>query len=84
LQIVFVTSVALIMLAANSPQDLVGLQRDDEIGQQRITRGDVVESPPPPPYIPRVGMRIHPEGESCFDIGRVLVLNDSPARAGRT
>ena len=25
-------------------------------------------------------MSIHPEGKSCSDIGRVLVLNDPPGR----
>jgi len=27
---------------------------------------------------------IQPEGQSCFDIGRVLVLNDPPVRGGGT
>jgi hypothetical protein len=27
----------------------------------------------------RLGMSIHPEGDSCFDLGQVLVLNDLPA-----
>jgi len=35
-----------------------------------------VESPLPPP---RVCMSIHFEERSCFDLGRVLVLNDPPA-----
>jgi len=26
-------------------------------------------------------MSIHPEGKPCFDVGRVLVLNDSPAHS---
>jgi len=34
-----------------------------------------VESPPP-----RVSMSIHTQGSSCSDLGRVLVLNDPPAR----
>ena len=36
-----------------------------------------VDSPPPPP---RVCMSIHPESRACSVIGRVLVLNDPPAR----
>jgi hypothetical protein len=34
--------------------------------------------PPAPPYSLWVCMSIHPEGESCSDLGRVLVLNDPP------
>jgi len=41
-----------------------------------------VESPPtPPPPCPYV--RIHSEGESCSDLGRVRVLNDPSTRALR-
>jgi len=41
------------------------------------------ESSPPPPHAPRVCMRNLTEGESCSDLGRVLVLNDPPIRAPR-
>jgi hypothetical protein len=35
---------------------------------------DIDPAPPPP----RVCMRISPQGKSCFDLGRMLVLNDPP------
>jgi len=38
-----------------------------------------VDYPPSLPCIPRVCTRIHPEGKSCSDLGRVLVLNDPNA-----
>ena len=42
-----------------------------------------VASPPPPhpPYTMRVFVSVHPEGKSCSDLGRVLVVNDPTAWA---
>jgi len=37
-----------------------------------------IESPPPPPL--HVCTSIQPEGQSSSDLGRVLALNDPPAR----
>jgi len=31
-----------------------------------------------PPHPPHVYLSIHPAGESCSDLGRVLVLDDPP------
>jgi hypothetical protein len=43
------------------------------------THSPDVQSPPPPPYAPRVGMSTQPEGMSCSHLGRVLVVN-GPAK----
>jgi hypothetical protein len=42
-------------------------------GVHENKRSTDVEFTPPPP---RLCMSIHPEGESCSDLGRLLVLND--------
>jgi hypothetical protein len=39
-----------------------------------------VESPPPPQRVPT---SIHTQGEPCSELGRVLVLNDPPARVDK-
>ena len=48
-----------------------------EAGAIESKHSTEVESSPPPPHF---CTSIHPDGEPCTDLVRVLVLNDPPAR----
>ena len=63
---------------ARNGEDFEYLPRGQAGGLLRTsTRPTLNQSPPPPP---RVCVSIQPEDNSCSDLGRVLVLNDPPAR----
>ena len=49
-----------------------------QLGRGLIEIKHTTDTASPPPS-PRVCMSIHPECQSCFDLGRVLVLDDPPA-----
>ena len=72
------------------PSDLVALRRAREYlieqgwararGLLRTSTRPTLNRRHPPPRNPRVCMRFHPEGKPLSDHGRVLVINDPPAR----